>query len=130
MWPKRNCWFCLLTSLIRMSIVDMHSLLCNLQNERYTDRDILEFSVLIFNKLVVRSRRQNERLATLTGANSECASNLERIADMDRKCRIVRTDKKAKRWRIVGKYMHLNCFIYCKYLTPRGETEYVQTAFR
>jgi hypothetical protein len=36
-----------------MCIVDVHRLFCNLQNERYTDVDILEFSDLICKKLVV-----------------------------------------------------------------------------
>jgi len=30
----------------------------------------------------------------------------------------------------VGKSMHPNCFICCKYLTPTRETEYIQTTFK
>jgi hypothetical protein len=108
----------------------MHRLYCNLQNERYTDMDILEFSDLICKKLVVRSRRQHKRLAALTGTNLENTSVLERITDKDGRCRFSVTDNQTRRGRNVGKSMHLNCYICQKYLTPMGNTEYIQTTFR
>jgi hypothetical protein len=113
-----------------MCIVDMHHLFHNLRNERYTDVDILEFSDLICTKLVVRSRRQHERLAALTGTNVDNDSILEEITNKDGNCRFVVTDKQARQGRNVGKSLHLNCYICRKYLTPMGDTEYVQTTLR
>jgi hypothetical protein len=84
--------------------------------------DILEFSELICKKLVIRSRRQHERNAALTGSNADNASVLERITNKDGNSRFVMTDNQARRGRNVGKSMHLNCFM--------GETECVQTTFR
>jgi hypothetical protein len=57
--------------------------------------DIIEFSDMICKKLVVRSRRQHERLAALTGANVENISILERITDKDGNCRFVVTYNQA-----------------------------------
>jgi hypothetical protein len=94
------------------------------------DVDVLEFSDLICKKLVVRSRRQNEKLAAVTGTTVENTAILERISDKDGNCRFIMTDKQARRGRNVGKSLHLNCYICRKYLTPFGDTEYVQTTFR
>jgi hypothetical protein len=49
-WPTRNCWFCLLTTLMGMCIVDMHMLYWNKLNEKYSDVDMLKFSDLICKK--------------------------------------------------------------------------------
>jgi hypothetical protein len=129
-WPTRNCWFRLMTTLIGMCVVDMHRMYRNILHERYVDVDVLEFSDLICKKLVVRSRRQNEKLAALTGTTVENTAILERISDKDGNCRFIMTDKQARRGRNVGKSLHLNCYICRKYLTPFGDTEYVQTTFR
>jgi hypothetical protein len=129
-WPTRNCWFRLLTTLMGMCIVDMHRLYRNVRNEHYLDMDILEFSDLLCKKLTVRSRRQTERLAALTGEAADNASILERITDKDGNTRFAVTDKQIKRGRNVGKSMHQNCYICRKYLTPEGDTVYNQTTFR
>jgi hypothetical protein len=44
--------------------------------------DILEFSNLICKKLVIRSRRQHERLAAFTELNKDNASILEQITTL------------------------------------------------
>jgi hypothetical protein len=126
-WPTRNCWFRLLTTLLGMSIVDMHRLYRNKRNETYSEVDILEFSDLICKKLTVRSRRQNNRLGISDAQNSGI---LERITDKDGNTRFVLTDRQESRGRNVGRSIHQNCFICRKYLTPMGETEYIQTTFR
>jgi hypothetical protein len=130
-WPMRNYWLRFLTTLMGMWIVDVHQIYSNLWNKRYTYVDVLEFSDFICMKLVIRSRRQHERLAALTWTiNADNASVLERMTNNDGNSRFVMTDNQARWWRDVGKSMHLNCFICCKYLTPMGETENVQTTFR
>jgi len=126
-WPTRNCWFRLLTTLMGMCIVDMHRLYRNKLNDKYSDIDILEFSDLICKKLIVRSRRQNGRLAL---SSIENTGILERITDKDGNNRFLLTDKQETRGRNVGRSIHQNCFICRKYLTPTGETEYIQTTFR
>jgi hypothetical protein len=92
-WPKRNYWFCLLTTLMGMCIVDMHRLYRSIQNNKYKDMDILEFSDLICKKLSVRARRQHERLYLLTDAAADNASILEHITDKDGNNRFILTDK-------------------------------------
>ena len=129
-WPTRNCWFRLLTTLLGMSIVDMHRLYRNLRNEAFIEVDILEFSDMICKKLTVRSRRQTERLASLRGETADDASILERITDKDGNNRFSVTDKQLSRGRNVGRSIHQNCYICRKYLTPEGDTEYNQTTFR
>ncbi len=44
--------------------------------------------------------------------------------------RFILTDKQESRGRNVGRSIHQNCYICCKYLTPMGETEYIQTTFQ
>jgi hypothetical protein len=129
-WPTRNCWFRLLTTLLGMSIVDMHRFYRNLKNAEFIEVDVLEFSDMFCKKLTVQSRRQNERLASLTGEKADNASILECIADKDGNNRFLVTDRQLRRGRIVGKSLHQNCFICRKYLTPEGDTEYNQTTFR
>ncbi len=91
---------------------------------------MLEVSDLICKKLVVRLRRQHERLAALTGTNVDNVSILEQITDKDGNSRFVITDKQVRQGRKVGKSLHLNYYICHKYLTPMGDTECVQTTFR
>jgi len=126
-WPTRNCWFRLLTTLLGMSIVDMHRLYRNVRNERYTEVDVLEFSDLICKKLTLRPKRQNELLGRTMVDNH---SILERIMDKDGNTRFAVTESQECRGRNVGRSIHHNCFVCRKYLTPTGETEYVQTTFR
>jgi hypothetical protein len=110
-----------------MSIVDMHCLYCNVRNERYTEVDVLEFSDLICKKLMLRPKRQNELLGRTTVDNH---SILERISNKNGNMRFILTDMQESRGRNVGRSIHHNCFVCQKYLTPTGETEYVQTTFR
>ena len=126
-WPTRNCWFRLLTTMLGMCIVDMHRLYRNLRNERYTDVDILEFSDLLCKGLTARSRRKNEQLGR---SQVENHGILERITDKNGNNRFILTDKQESRGRNVGRSIHQNCYICRKYLTPMGETEYIQTTFR
>jgi hypothetical protein len=107
-WPSRNCWFRLLTTLLGMSVADMHHLYCNKWNERYCEVDILEFSDLICKKLTVRSRQQHERLGRSDAENSGI---LERITDKDGNTRFVLTERQERRGRNVGRSIHQNCFI-------------------
>jgi len=109
-----------------MCIIDMHRLYRNKLNEKYSDVDILEFSDLICKKLIVRSRRQNGRLALCSIENTGA---LERITDKNGNNRFLLTKKQETRGKNVGRSIHKNCFICCKYLTPTGETEYIQTTF-
>jgi len=69
-WPTRNCWFRLLTTLIGMSLVDMHRLYRNVQNAKYSDVDILEFSDFVCKKLLKRNIRQTARLGAMVGENT------------------------------------------------------------
>jgi hypothetical protein len=69
-----------------MCIVDMHRLYRNKLNDKYSDIDILEFSDLICKKLIVRSRRQNGRLALLEKQNTSKQCSFAAIA----KCHYVR----------------------------------------
>jgi hypothetical protein len=71
----------------------------------------ISWSFQICKKLVVRSRRQNERLVTLTGKYSENSAILEQITDKDGNYRFEVTDNQARQGMNVGKFMHLNCFI-------------------
>ena len=118
-WPTWNCWFRLLTTLLGMCIVDMHRLYRNIYKKAYTDIDILQFSNLLCKELTVRSRRQNEKLAALTGEQADNASILEQITDKDGNHRFAVTDNQIRQGRNVGKYMHQNCFICLKYITKK-----------
>jgi hypothetical protein len=130
-WPTRNCWFRLLTTLIGMSLVDMHRLYRNVQNAKYSDVDILEFSDFVCKKLLKRNIRQTARLGAMVGENTNGNEGiLERITDKDGNERFKVTNNQAKRGRNVGKSIHLNCFVCRKYLNADGDTEYKQTTFR
>ncbi len=56
-WPTRNCWFQLLTTLIGMSLFDIHRLYHNANNAAYSEEDILEFSDYVCKKLLKRNFR-------------------------------------------------------------------------
>jgi len=87
-----------------MCIVDMHRLYRNIYNKAYTDIDILQFSDLLCKKLTVQSRRQNERLASLTGEQGYNASILERITDKDGNHKFCSywqpNEARKKRWKV------------------------------
>jgi hypothetical protein len=98
--------------------------------QHFSDIDVLEFSDMICKSLISWTKRQNKRLATISGSDMENTGILERICDKLGDTRFKVTDKQSRRGRNVGKSFHLNCFICRKYLTEDGEVWYVQTNFR
>ena len=82
-WPTRNCWFCLLTTLVGMCVVDLPLLYHNLQPQQYRDMDILQFSYLCCRKLSMQSNWQNMLMAILWRQGAEEAVGLECITDRD-----------------------------------------------
>jgi hypothetical protein len=80
--------------------------------------------------LVSQTKRQNKRLATISGSDMDNTSTLERICDTEGNTCFKVTDKQSRRGQNVGNSFHLNCFMCRKYLTEDGEVRYLQTNFR
>ena len=77
-WPTRDCWFCLFTTLVGFSVVDLYRLY-RCHNEKQWDKyTVLQFSDMICNGLLPRNRI---RLPAAVMNAAEGSSNLRRIRD-------------------------------------------------
>ena len=142
-WATKDCWFRLLTTMVGMSVVDMHRWYRNLMSKRNipcvqeqcqdeVNYEIMvrKFSDMICANLQDTSRRQ---LAIRRGRHTSSASDgimrLERIRGKDGYITRMPTEKQISKGRSVGTANNGNCYICRKYLGERGEVVYRQTTF-
>ena len=70
-WPTKNCWFCLVTTLLGMSVVDMHRVYLNHDKAKYSKMDVLEFSDEICSNLRRRDPRKAPSLGKQIRSNGQ-----------------------------------------------------------
>jgi len=137
-WLTKNCWFRLLTTIIGMSVVDMHRWD---RNHRYThtqgslDDDsikIRKFSDLICGYLLNVEVRVRASPRAVRGRSTGLLEDdaLERIQAGDGSFTRALTVKQIAAGRSVGSSCVQNCWICRKYLTAGGNTSYKQTQWR
>ncbi len=129
-WPTKNCWFRLITTLVGMSIVDLHCVYLNHDKAKYAKVDVIEFSDLICSNLRSRSPGKAPTLRNEAAINTDLVQ-LRRITNRDGEIARTPTNKqRGKQGREVGNAFTANCFICRKYLLVEGgKTNYVTTAF-
>jgi hypothetical protein len=99
-WPTRQCWFRLLTTLVGMSVVDMHRIYCNVRASEFNEMDILQFSDFICKKLRLRTWRVAPKLKP--------GEPLERIMNSDGNFRYALTNTQHNKGHNVGKSIQQN----------------------
>ena len=142
-WATKDCWFRLLTTMVGMSIVDMHRWYRNLMSKRSVPsaKDkcedtinyeimVRKFSDMICANLQDTSRRQlGIRQGRYMSTASDGEMRLERIRGKDGNVTRPPTEKQIANGRSVGTAINGNCYICRKYLNEKGEVVYRQTTF-
>ena len=129
-WPTKNCWFRLITTLVGMSIVDLHRVYLNQNKAKFSKMDVIEFSDLITANLKVRSPGKAPTLRSEAATNADLG-RLQRITNSEGDiARVPAYKQRGKEGREVGSAFTANCYICRKYLLSEGgKTNYVTTAF-
>ena len=133
-WPTKCCWFRLLTTMIGMSVVDMHSCF-EYQNNGRTGRQanlqVRQFSDRICKGLKKRDVRVTRRV-TARG-RSDGGDNhavMERITNDQNELYRPLTTKQKSEGKRTGTAINQKCFVCRKYLMSDGKTLYKDTIWR
>ena len=146
-WPTTNCWFRLLTTLMGMSVVDMHRWDRNQRSKRPQrqhrrsdddddNTDIEALKVRKFSDLICgylnNIERRNITPRRIQGRPSGNPNDdlLERIEDCQGNTTRPQAPSQAKKGRATGNAIVRNCFICRKYLNEGRKTNYQQTQWR
>ena len=143
-WPTKDCWFRLVTTLLGMSVVDMHRWHRNCIHTQHAEKNhargeqnlsllpaisdevaIRKFSDMICVNL--EPWKKNQRASPRVRQN-EMPRDLERLMK-DGSTTRPPTAKQIKSGKRVGTAVNGNCFVCRKYIMTSGTTNYVQTNF-
>ena len=134
-WLTKDCWFRLLTTIVGMSVVDMHRWYRNkkgTKKQEDNELQIRKFSDMLCNKLEDNVRNQHQprrRLAGGTNWDNTEKPRLIRIKDKDGFSARPATDVQRGDGRNVGSAIVKNCYVCRKYLDKNDRTVYKQTSF-
>ena len=130
-WLTNDCWFRLLTTVVGMSVVDMHRWYRNERGgrgEAVNEIQIRKFSDLLCSRLEERRRKQYAPRRRLDWEDMERPS-LIRIRGKDGFCTRTATESQREGGRRTGSAIVMNCYICRKYLDKSDQTVYRQTSF-
>jgi hypothetical protein len=80
-WPTKSCWFCLLTTLVGMCVVDMYRVYLNHDKNKYEKMDIIQFADEISLNLRPRTTKKAPTLAATLSTIQGQELRLERITN-------------------------------------------------
>ena len=144
-WCTKDCWFRLLTTIVGMSVVDMHRWYRNMMNRtpstnihKHIDRDpepnyelmVRKFSDMLCKDLEDRMRKQSGvREYRVLHNIDNTAMKLERIRGKDGSATRPATKKQLESGRTVGTAANSTCYVCRKYLSKDGKVVYTQTCW-
>ena len=131
-WLTKNCWFRLLTTIVGMSVVDMHRWYRNEKGTKTGDDNeiqIRKFSDLLCHRLEQNKRTQFQPRRRGRSWESSDQPRLIRIKGKDGFQTRVATKNQRGGGRTTGSAIVMNCYVCRKYLNRKGETVYRQTSF-
>jgi hypothetical protein len=134
-WCTKDCWFRLLTTLVGMSVVDMHRWYRNKGQGRMA-RDgsyelvVHEFSDILCGCLEDQKRSQASQKLASAIAVQQGIGKLERIRNDEGAIARAPSPSQRKKGRATGTSYTASCYMCRKYLSADKETVYKLTSFR
>jgi len=129
-WPTKNFWFCLLVTLVGMSVVDCYRIYLNHDTQKYEKMDIVQFADELSLQLWVRQQKKATTLVadpnTLNGQGMRLEKITNHLGEIHRQPMTTQINKHR---RAAGNSITANCYICHKYMKKANATNYVQTAF-
>ena len=132
-WLTKNCWFRLVTTIVGMSVVDMHRYYRydRIKNKGIPQSDIDPIRVLKFTDLLCGQLKnwvyKQQRIAVPSNIDGEVL--LERIRDKDGKTTTEPTEKQREKGKNVGNPVVRPCFVCRRYATKDGIQRKQNTSF-
>jgi hypothetical protein len=134
-WCTKDCWFRLVTTLVGMSVVDMHRWYRNkgfgkIASDGSYELVIREFSDLLCGCLEDQKHVQSSQKVAKAIAIQQGIGKLERIRNEEGAMARAPSESQQKKGRRTGTSVMASCYICRKYLSADNRTVYKLTSFQ